>query len=392
MAQPLTSTDIIRERMGFGVSPMASEDTRRAYAAAGLSPLGTQERQRFEAGGGLSPMASKQEQEAWKQAEFMAGKREQAPVGYGGLGDRPTVTAPARFDEKGQPTGSFRRQLRMQEAWDTRQSQLFEQQRVAQQLDLQQREENRLLNEQRARENADIVKAKIEEKNAAILNNAFGVLADVELDDPFAYTKAVDRLSDIAGALESEDVRSTLGIIQKASEASQGSIMRSQQKKIQEDTQKAINEYISTGGGPEGIVTATKIDPVTGNQFIDPIELQKQTALIKGAGVKAEKEKEAKQPKIKAEEAAASSTRSLINTFEQESVKSAADIARLTKLVEAGDKKSQGLLDAKLAEKSVYDSKIEELRSSMGGGVTPTVPSQPQTTGQKTTARDIFGD
>lgn len=107
MAEPLTSSDILRERMGFGISPLASVETRKAYAEAGLSPLGTQERERFERGGGISPMASTSEKEAWKMAEYMAGQREQAPTEYGGLGER--------------PTGTSRRAIRMQEQWDKQQ-------------------------------------------------------------------------------------------------------------------------------------------------------------------------------------------------------------------------------------------------------------------------------
>lgn len=104
MAEPLTSSDIQRELMGFGVSPLAAPETRRAYAAAGLSPLGTQERERFESGAGISPTASPAEREAWKMAEFQAGRREQAPIEYGGIGDR--------------PTGTSRRAIRMQAEWD----------------------------------------------------------------------------------------------------------------------------------------------------------------------------------------------------------------------------------------------------------------------------------
>jgi hypothetical protein len=126
MADPLTSSDIIRERMGFGVSPLASEDTRRSYAAAGLSPLGTQDRERIERGGGISPMAGSAEKGAWQMAEYMAGSREQAPVEYGGIGDR--------------PQGSSRRAIRMQDEWDKKQTELLQQQRLSQQMDLEQKQ------------------------------------------------------------------------------------------------------------------------------------------------------------------------------------------------------------------------------------------------------------
>jgi hypothetical protein len=126
MADPLTSSDIIRERMGFGVSPLASEDTRRSYAAAGLSPLGTQDRERIERGGGISPMAGSAEKGAWQMAGYMAGSREQAPVEYGGIGDR--------------PQGSSRRAIRMQDEWDKKQTELLQQQRLSQQMDLEQKQ------------------------------------------------------------------------------------------------------------------------------------------------------------------------------------------------------------------------------------------------------------
>jgi hypothetical protein len=122
MAEPLTSSDIQRERMGFGISPMASPETRRAYAAAGLQPLTTQDRERFESGGGISPMAGTAEKEAWKMSEYMAGDREQAPIEYGGIGDR--------------PTGSSRRALRMQAQWDEQQKQMLERERLQQQMDI----------------------------------------------------------------------------------------------------------------------------------------------------------------------------------------------------------------------------------------------------------------
>jgi hypothetical protein len=138
MAEPLTSSDIIRERMGFGVSPLASEDTRRAYAAAGLSPLGTQDRQRLAEGRGISPMAGKSEKEAFVAAEVQAGLRPESdlPEEYGG---RPQVTVGPRFDDRGQPTGTFRRQLRMQEMWDAERNRMVEEQKFAQQLESEQK-------------------------------------------------------------------------------------------------------------------------------------------------------------------------------------------------------------------------------------------------------------
>jgi hypothetical protein len=127
MAEPLTSSDILRERMGFGVSPLASSETRKAYADAGLSPLGTKERERFARGGGISPMASSSEKEAWVAGEVQAGLRSpmELPESYGGMGDRPSATT--------------RRGLRMQQEWDKQYEMMLAQQEAAKRAGLEER-------------------------------------------------------------------------------------------------------------------------------------------------------------------------------------------------------------------------------------------------------------
>ena len=159
--------------MGFGVSPMASAQTRKAYAAAGLSPLGTKERERFAAGMGLSPMASKTEKEAFIAAEVMAGRRDpmELPKAYGGLGERPEATT--------------RRGLRMQQEWDKQYEMIAEQQKIAQQMEAEQRrlaltERNQILQErQEARLQAAETKAqeeilKVSEQADSALNEVLG--------------------------------------------------------------------------------------------------------------------------------------------------------------------------------------------------------------------------
>ena len=118
MAEPLTSSDIIRENLGFG--PRTPDERQRA-AAAGISPLGTMERLSFEQGRGISPTASLSEKEAWKMAEFQSGKREEAPVSYGGFGER--------------PTGTSRRALRMQAEYDAAQQEYLRNQLIEQQME-----------------------------------------------------------------------------------------------------------------------------------------------------------------------------------------------------------------------------------------------------------------
>ena len=112
--------------MGFGVSPMASQDTRKAYAAAGLSPLGTQDRERLAVGAGISPMAGSTEKETWKMAEYMSGQREEAPIAYGGIGDR--------------PVGSSRRAIRMQDEYDKQKERMLKERADLQAMDIQQKQ------------------------------------------------------------------------------------------------------------------------------------------------------------------------------------------------------------------------------------------------------------
>jgi len=126
MAEPLTSDDILRERMGFGVSPLASQATREAYAGAGLSPLDTHARERFAAGAGLPTMTSQADKDAWMMAEHMAGKREEAPIAYGGLGDR--------------PVGGSRRARRMQDEWDKKKAEIIDRESKIQGMEMAQRE------------------------------------------------------------------------------------------------------------------------------------------------------------------------------------------------------------------------------------------------------------
>lgn len=113
---------------------MASPEERRRFAAAGEIPLSSENVARLAEGRGISPMASTAEKEAWKMGEFMTGRREQAPVEYGGLGDR--------------PVGTSRRAIRMQAEWDKQQADMLERQRIMQQMDLQQKEQSRLQRQQ----------------------------------------------------------------------------------------------------------------------------------------------------------------------------------------------------------------------------------------------------
>ena len=150
MAEPLTSSDIIRERLGFG--PTSPDEKRRA-ADAGISPLGTMDRIRFQEGRGISSMASKSDRDAWVAAEVMAGRRDpmELPKSYGGLGERPEATT--------------RRQFRMQQEWDKRYEMLKEEQKVARDLEkYNQQYQLQLDQEQRMQRDQDMdLQAKLAE-------------------------------------------------------------------------------------------------------------------------------------------------------------------------------------------------------------------------------------
>jgi len=206
-------------------------------------------------GWGPSPLASNEEIERYRaaqiQQEIEAGRAtvEDLPEAYGG-----------------RPTGTTRRSIRMQEEYDRRQDAELQRQSKIQamniqqrQFELQSRQENRLFNEQEARRNAERLQAKIDEKNAAVKNIAFSVMADADLDDPSSYSRVVKQISGIAGALEDEDIRSGLGVIRQASESSMGSIARKQQQEMDDKFAQDMQKLMETG------VTEDELP-----QFFDP--------------------------------------------------------------------------------------------------------------------------
>jgi hypothetical protein len=166
----------------------------------------------------------------------------------------------------GRPTGTTRRSIRRQAEYDKQLGEQIRQQQMLQTMDTQQkqfelqsRQENRLLNEQEARRNAERLQAKIDEKNAAVKNIAFGVMADADLDDPSSYSRVVKQISGIAGALEDEDVRSGLGVIRQAADSSMGSIARKQQQEMDDKFAQDMQKLMETG------VTEDELP-----QFFDP--------------------------------------------------------------------------------------------------------------------------
>jgi hypothetical protein len=267
MAEPLTSSDIIRERMGFGVSPLASAETRRAYAAAGLSPLGTQERERFERGGALSPMAGTAEKEAWKMAEFQAGRREQAPIEYGGQGDR--------------PLGSSRRAIRMQEEWDKKQTELLNQQRLMQQMeneakqmeafDLDVRLKERQLSV--AREE-DIFNKAQQEKTLAEEEQAFKVINSVR-GQPNAYESASEAIANLPYAAASERVQKSLWTLGQSRQVEEAALSAKEQRAEQKRLMDIASDARQSGASEREIAQATRINPETLEVYTNEEELRR---------------------------------------------------------------------------------------------------------------------
>jgi len=106
MAEPMSSSDVLRAKAGFGPSALASQEERQSFYDAGLSPLGRGDRERLVEGKGISPMAGQKEKDAFIASEVQAGLRSQIelPESYGGIGER--------------PSGTTRRAIRMREQWD----------------------------------------------------------------------------------------------------------------------------------------------------------------------------------------------------------------------------------------------------------------------------------
>lgn len=234
MAEPLTSSDLLRERMGFGVSPLASQETRRAYAAAGLSPLGTQDRERFAAGAGISPMAGTAEKEAWKMAEFQAGRREQAPIEYGGLGDR--------------PVGSSRRAIRMQEQWDKQRERQIEEAKALQQMETQRKQLEIQARDQQLQEDDFYYNRGLEEAEQKLTAQqraeARGIIESLNQIDPrspdFNKNLAEIFTQNSLGAAD-PNVQKIVGLYQDANTAYMDSL-----EKLQTGQKAAQEEFYST--------------------------------------------------------------------------------------------------------------------------------------------------
>ena len=171
MAEPLSAFDAARVRWGWGTSSDPAE--RQRFAEAGLSPLTSEERMRMERGWGASPLASKESREAMVAEEVRRG-------------DRPAWQLPEAYG--GRPTGTTRRAIRMQEAWDAQQAAILAREQEAREIeefnstmalrDLEYQTKDLALRLQRSEIAADLLNKKIIDEQAEVAIGIMGKYPD----------------------------------------------------------------------------------------------------------------------------------------------------------------------------------------------------------------------
>lgn len=379
MARPLTSTDIIRERMGFGVSELAAPETRRAYAEAGLSPLGTKDRERLEEGRGISPMAGTQQREAFEQAEFMAGLRKEAPVSYGGLGERPEATT--------------RRGFRRQQEWDARYKMMMEQEEASRQAEVAAREERRLSLAEQAEQRLQWAQDTKEQRDAAIMDQSGKIQSSI-----IGFTRpdgsksrpinindedAVERLQSViyANRLGMEDQATKEVVTQMLNDA-----MDARQKMIETDlaTRDAVAKEKVALAKDLGVYGMSIAD-FTENGVVNFEKANEAIGKAYAAGKAAE-------PEIAATKEQRSAIASKITDAEKKLLEIRSRVASAQKRVEARPtvRDFQTELESAQIEQRIFEDEINRLNSELGGEK-PQTPASPQTTGQRPALGDIFG-
>jgi hypothetical protein len=295
MAEPLTSSDLLRERMGFGVSPLASPETRRSYAAAGLSPLGTQDRERIAAGVGISPMAGPIETDAWKMTQYMTGQREQAPISYGGIGER--------------PTGSSRRAIRMQDEWDKQQEARLKEEQMAVQADKEMRAQKTedlkysiLEHNFEAKQKEESLQTKLQADLSSQRDNVFSALDNL---DPRSSDFA-DQIADIrlknSLAFSDPSVAGVVEQFMKVNNIYMGAQKEQQQKQegLQEKFFSTQQSLLESGVSEDEIPQYLDTNAPAGVVRFDPNAVSKRLGTTKFEEKQATAEKKEDSPKAKA--------------------------------------------------------------------------------------------
>jgi|694.fasta_scaffold52685_2 hypothetical protein len=294
MAEPLTSSDIIRLEKGFGPS---SEDERRRRFDAGELPVSRSDFSKIAEGRGISSMASKSEKDAWVATEVMSGRRDpmELPKSYGGLGDRPEATT--------------RRGFRMQQEWDKQREMMMEEQRIARELeqrnkqmeslDLDIRLKDRQLSV--AREE-DIFNKSQQERTLAEQEQAFRAINAVR-GQPNAYEAASEVISGLPFAAASEPVQKALDALGQARNLEGAAKMAAEQEKKQKDFYSTYQSLLKSGVPEKDIPKYLDTTAPAGELRFDQkaVSVQLGTTEFKEKQASAEKREETPVQKIESE-------------------------------------------------------------------------------------------
>jgi hypothetical protein len=376
MADPLTSDDIIRENLGFG--PSTPDERQRAFAA-GISPLGTMERGRLERGGGISSMASKEEKEAWVAAEVMAGQRDpmELPKAYGGIGERPEATT--------------RRGFRMQQEWDKQYEMMVNQQEATRQAEERDREYAlRLQEQQNQMEDRNIARdtalaksareAKIRDESRNIREAFIGATLPNG-----GKTNPIDLNSDDAvERIQSTIYMNDFGMEDQATKEMVSTFLndalRIREKKTTEIAEQAMAETTARVGLAKDLAS----NGLSIAEFSEKGKVDFEKANI-ALGEALKKKEEGKETTIDEREQRRTLRRQKAAT-ETELVKVKAQIGRFEKLRPTADNIKE--LEAARVSQGIFEDDINRINRELGeeaqAATTPT--------GQRPTARDIFGD
>lgn len=336
-----------------------------------------------------SPLASPEERAAFAAQEVRGGRAPiyRLPEDYGGM-----------------PMGTTRRAIRAREQWAQQQEQItaYNQEMAARQkaeMDARVAEldyANKALKFQTdqydllRKQESDALEGRVKSENALNALRFQTYANQFDPNDPSSYGKLNDTLAKNPALAANEDIQKTMYYFKQAADNSVAGLTNTALSEAAQlgIPQEQIQAPVENGG-------ALRLDP-SGAEVIDIRALRGIIDRTKGERTLAEEARKDRptleeRAKITEQAAEARSARSLVKGFEQKSTEVDATIARLQKLVEKNpkDKTSQVELEAKLAEKAIYDARIQELLQSYNEQPTS---AQTQTTGQKRTARDIFGD
>jgi hypothetical protein len=237
------------ERFGWGPSALASREEQRAYQASILMP------------------------------EIAAGRASVAdlPEAYGG-----------------RPTGQSRRAIRMQGAWDQARKQQLEEQKMAQQMEFERKQNMRAeldsaikLYGFEKQQEQDLLNKRIMAQTEAAEANFFKFANTLDPNDPSAASKMADYISDNPALAQSDSAQKSFYYFQQASSNSAQALANQQQKEIN----TKLSEARQLGIDNKELSKVQDIDPNTGEVFTDVNKLQELIDTTKGQRTLKEEER-----------------------------------------------------------------------------------------------------